>query len=280
MASVKTSRSAVVSRQTVVDGSSVSYSTGGQGPTVLLLHGWGLGHHAYRPALELLVAAGYQVVAPALPGFGGTADLGDDRSFARYSDWVREFASTLALRQAIVIGHSFGGGVAIRLAVDEPELVAQLVLCNSVGAPWRQAFGPTGIRVEAMAKRPMWSWGINIPSDAFALLSHAFSAMPNILEDLVPNIVRHPLTITRVGHLARNADLRAELGQLRASGFPLTVVHSEDDGVIPKSSFDCLCEAAGVTGQVLPGNHSWPLTDPAALVTIVNSARTRIQAGA
>jgi hypothetical protein len=78
----------VVIEQTSVDGSPVSYSTGGQGPTLLLLHGWGLGHHAYRPALEHLVAAGYHVVAPALPGFGGTADLGQDRSFdALPSPW-------------------------------------------------------------------------------------------------------------------------------------------------------------------------------------------------
>jgi pimeloyl-ACP methyl ester carboxylesterase len=270
----------VVIEQTSVDGSPVSYSTGGQGPTLLLLHGWGLGHHAYRPALEHLVAAGYHVVAPALPGFGGTADLGSDRSFTGYSAWVRRFALTLGLRDAIVVGHSFGGGVAIRLGVDDPQLVSRLVLCNSVGAPWRRASGPNGTQLHAMSKRPMWSWGINIPSDMIALLSKATEAMPSILEDLVPNVVRHPLTITRVGHLARNADLGAELNELRRVGFPMTVVHSERDGVIPRTGFECLREAAGVTGHLLPGNHSWPLTDPAALVAVVNATPNRIRAAA
>lgn len=270
----------VVIRQTFVDGSPVSYSTGGQGPTVLLLHGWGLGHHAYRPALEHLVAAGYHVVAPALPGFGGTSDLGEDRSFVGYSAWVRRFALMLGLGDAIVVGHSFGGGVAIRLGVDDPQLVARLVLCNSVGAPWRRASGPSGTEVHAMSKRPIWSWGINIPSDMIALLSNATQAMPSILEDLVPNVVRHPLTITRVGHLARNADLGSELNELRRVGFPITVVHSERDGVIPRTSFECLSEAAGVTGHLLPGNHSWPLTDPAALVSMVKVTPNRIRAAA
>jgi pimeloyl-ACP methyl ester carboxylesterase len=270
----------VVIRQTTVDGSPVSYSTGGQGPTVLLLHGWGLGHHAYRPALEQLVAAGYHVVAPALPGFGGTPDLGDDRSFVGYSAWVRRFALTLGLRNAIVVGHSFGGGVAIRLGVDDPGLVARLVLCNSVGAPWRRTSGHNGSQVDAMSKRPMWSWGINIPSDMIALLSKATEAMPSILEDLVPNLVRHPLNISRVGQLARNADLRAELNELRMTGFPMTVVHSQRDGVIPGTSFECLCEAAGVTGHLLPGNHSWPLTNPTALVAVINATPSRIRAAA
>ena len=268
---------AVAIRQTSVDGTKVKYSEGGPtgSPTVLLLHGWGLGHHAYKPALLELVAAGYHVIAPALPGFGGTVDLGDDRSFAGYAAWVRRFAHVLGLRSVLVVGHSFGGGVAIRLAVDDPKLVAQLVLCNSVGAPWRKTSRADGAEgaVEAMAKRPMWSWGINIPSDVIAVLSNVSQAMPRILEDLVPNVMRNPLTLTRVGSLARNADLLAELSELQRRRFPMSVVHSERDGVIPRTSFDCLCEAAGVTGTLLPGNHSWPLTYPAALVAVVNRAR-------
>jgi pimeloyl-ACP methyl ester carboxylesterase len=265
---------AVTICQTSVDGTSVKYSEGGRSgsPTILLLHGWGLGHHAYKPALLELVAAGYHVVAPALPGFGGTVDLGEDRSFAGYAAWVRRLAHVLGLRNVMVVGHSFGGGVAIRLAVDDPKLVAQLVLCNSVGAPWRKTAGAEGV-AEAMSKRPMWSWGINIPSDVIAVLSNVSQAMPRILEDLVPNVMRNPLTLTRVGSLARNADLLAELSELQRRRFPLSVVHSERDGVIPRTSFVCLCEAAGVTGTLLPGNHSWPLTNPVALVAVVDRAR-------
>lgn len=264
----------VVIRQTSVDGKPVNYSEGGsaESPTVLLLHGWGLGHRAYRPALLELVAAGYHVIAPALPGFGGTVDLGEGRSFAGYAAWVQRFAHVLELQNVILVGHSFGGGVAIRLAVDDPNLVAQLVLCNSVGAPWRRTGGSEGL-VEAMSKRPMWSWGINIPSDVIAVLSNVTQAVPRILEDLVPNVVRNPLTLTRVGSLARNADLLAELSELQRRRFPMIVVHSERDGVIPRTSFECLCDSAGVIGTLLSGNHSWPLTNPAALVGVVNLAR-------
>ena len=102
---------------------------------VLFLHGWGLGHRAYRRALRRLTARGCRVYAPAMPGFGGTADLPPrERSVAGYADWVADFLAEVGVDEpAFVLGHSFGGGVAIRLAHDHPELVRYLVLLNSVG---------------------------------------------------------------------------------------------------------------------------------------------------
>ncbi len=252
---------------TRVDGRPVKYSVGGSGPVLLFLHGWGLGHHAYRPGLRRLANAGYTVVAPALPGFGGTAELPhDERTFAGYADWVCRFAGALGLRQVIVVGHSFGGGVALKAAASCDGLAQRLVMLNSVGASWRMDSEGS----HAMAKRPLWSWGLGIPSDALALLSNATRVMPSVLEDLLPNVMRNPFGLGRVGKLARNADLAAELLELRARNFPITVAHSENDGVIPMSSFQCLCTAAGVSGILVPGNHSWPLTDPDRLLSVID----------
>jgi pimeloyl-ACP methyl ester carboxylesterase len=262
---------------TRVDGGTVRYTSGGDGPVILFLHGWGLGHHAYRPAVRALVEAGYRVVAPALPGFGGTADLPNaERTFAGYASWTCRFADALGLRNVILVGHSFGGGVATQMASTCGHVVRSLVLLNSVGAPWKSSpvveGQPDNERVHAMAQRPMWSWGLGIPSDALALLANAGRVMPSVLEDLLPNMVRNPLGITRVGRLATSADLSAQLHDLRAKHFPVTVAHSERDAVIPRSSFDCLCRAAGVQGVMVEGNHSWPLTNPTGLVQVIDDA--------
>jgi pimeloyl-ACP methyl ester carboxylesterase len=260
-------------RTTVVDGHTVRYSAGGEGPTILFLHGWGLGHHAYRPALRGLAAAGFRVVAPALPGFGGTRDLADNaRTFDGYGNWVCRFGAALGLRNVTIAGHSFGGGVAMQVAANCSGLASQLVLLNSVGAPWRITTDRSGAHTHTMSERPMWSWGLGIPLDALSLLANATRVMPSVLEDVLPNVVRNPLGITRVGKLARTADLRNELVSLRSKNFPITVAHSDRDNLIPASSFDCLCDAAGVTGVVVPGNHSWPLTNPETLVRIVSAA--------
>lgn len=256
-----------------VDGHTVRYSTGGTGPVVLFLHGWGLGHHAYRPGLRRLAQSGVRVVAPAMPGFGGTNDLKQEhRSFAGYAAWVRRFANAMGLTDLTVVGHSFGGGVATQFCLEHRDIARRVVLLNAVGAPWR---GDTRKGAQAMADRPLWNWGVSIPSDVVALLGRAGAVMPSVLEDLVPNVVRNPFGISKVGTLARKADLRAELSTLRALGFPMTVVHSERDAVIPKSSFACMCEVAGVEGISVPGNHSWPLTEPAAFAATIGSAMGR-----
>ena len=254
---------------TIVDGHRVRYTAGGHGPTIILLHGWGLGHNAYRRGLRRLAQAGFSVVAPALPGFGGTPDLGPEaRNFAGYAGWVTRFAQALKIRRAVLVGHSFGGGVSIQTAQLQPGLVRSVVLLNSVGAPWRS--GKVGN--EPMADRPMWSWGLNIPSDVVSLLGHAASAMPNVLEDLVPNVLRNPFGVARVGKIARTADLLDALRDVKRRHIPITIVHSEDDGIIPESSFDVLCQTAGVNGITVPGNHSWPLTNPDVFCDIVVKA--------
>jgi pimeloyl-ACP methyl ester carboxylesterase len=83
-----------------------------------------------------------------------------------------------------------------------------------------------------------------------------------IAEDLVPNLLRHPRTLVRVAGLARTADLRYELEQVRDRGTPVTILWAERDGVIPRESFEALCVAAGVEGTVVTGTHSWLLADP------------------
>src|SRR3954451_19017974 len=122
-------------KTTTVGGRSTVYGVGGRGLPVLFLHGWGLGQHTYKRALKRLAHLGCQVFAPALPGFGGTAELPASQiSFAGYAHWAAEFLESVRVDEPVfLVGHSFGGGVAIKLAHDYPQLVRYLVLVNSVG---------------------------------------------------------------------------------------------------------------------------------------------------
>src|SRR5262245_35887916 len=122
-----------------VDGRPAAAADDPDRPLVLFLHGWALGHHSYRVALGRLARNGFQVVAPALPGFGGTADLPARRfSFKGYAEWTDAFLTAIDHAGPVAaIGHSFGGAVAIQLAHDFPDRVSRLVLVNSVGPPMR-----------------------------------------------------------------------------------------------------------------------------------------------
>lgn len=103
-----------------------SYGVGGDGPPVVFLHGWALGNHAYKRAVRRLTTRGCRVYAPAIPGFARSADLPcSSMSIEGYAGWVDDFMDEVGIDEpTLVIGHSFGGGVAIKLAHDFPGMLS------------------------------------------------------------------------------------------------------------------------------------------------------------
>jgi pimeloyl-ACP methyl ester carboxylesterase len=248
-------------RRTVVDGRPALYATAGEGPPVVLLHGWGLTHRTYRKALCALVDQGMQVWAPALPGFGGTAPLPQDAfSLSGYAAWVARFLDAVGLTDPVnLVGHSFGGGVAIRAAHDFPDRVGRLVCVNSIGgSAWTEERGV----IRSLAQRPLWDWGLHLQADLLPW-RQATRVLPVVLGDALPNLVRNPGALWRVGHLARTADLTAELEELKRRKLPVVVLWGRDDSVLPPA---CLASLRGALGDpeviTVKGSHSWLLSHP------------------
>jgi len=260
----------LVWRRAIVGGQAALYGVAGEGLPVLFLHGWALGQHAYKRALKRLVQLGCEVFAPALPGFGGTHDLASrELSFAGYAAWVAEFLDAVGVNEPVfAVGHSFGGGVAIKLANEFPDKVRYLVLVNSVGgSTWSSA----GTRVRSMAERPLWDWGLHFQEDLWPL-RQLTRVLPVILEDAIPNLVRNPLALWNVANLARRADLTVELEELKRRKLPVVVLWGDKDTIIPRASFDALCAAIGSDGEVVAGYHSWLLADPDAFGEVMTNA--------
>jgi pimeloyl-ACP methyl ester carboxylesterase/predicted amino acid-binding ACT domain protein len=236
-----------------VQGLRASYGVGGDGPPVVFLHGWALGNHAYKRAVRRLTSRGCRVYAPAMPGFARTADLpGDRMSIAGYAEWVNDFIATVGIEEpALVIGHSFGGGVSIKLAHDFPERVRYLVLMNSVG-------GGAGIH---FGDRPPWDWVLGFARELWPI-DQGIEMASAMRADLLTNLATNPIGLLRAGQLARTADLRVELAALRERAVPVLALTSEGDSVIPHKAFDALCTAVGTEGRIISGRHSWLLADP------------------
>jgi pimeloyl-ACP methyl ester carboxylesterase len=262
-------RAPVVWKRTWVDERPAMYGVAGEGLPVVILHGWGLAHHAYKGTIQRLVALGCRVYAPAQPGFGGTADLPRrDFSLAGYARWVEHFLDALQIDEPVfLIGHSFGGGVAIRVAHDYPERVRSLVLVNSIGgSAWK-----SGSKLKSLADRPLWDWGLHFPSDIWPI-PQATKVIPIMLEDALPNLLRNPRAMLKVGFLARRVDLTYELEALKQRSLPVVVLWGARDGIIPRESFDALCAAVGAEGQVVDGSHSWLLADPDGFGEVITNA--------
>jgi len=104
----------------------------GHGFPVLLLHGWGASSQLFRAVMSAL-SAEHDVIALDFPGFGATPPPPEPWSVGDYAAWLRDVMDSLGVRQADVIGHSFGGKVAIKLAAAWPDRVRRLVLTDSAG---------------------------------------------------------------------------------------------------------------------------------------------------
>lgn len=98
----------------------------GQGDPVVLIHSSGSTRNQWRKLVALL-APHYRVIAPDLCGYGLTADQAGQFTFEDDCRRMRRFIE-LPGRKVHLAGHSYGGVVASRLAIDNPEHIASLIL--------------------------------------------------------------------------------------------------------------------------------------------------------
>lgn len=117
-----------------VDGLHIHYIDEGRGPIVLLLHGWGAPAETYRLLIDHL-ASYRRVIAPDLPGFGDSEEPPEPWNIDRYVLFVKRFAAALGLDEVVLIGHSNGGRMVIKLTSDEacPFRVIKAVLLDAAG---------------------------------------------------------------------------------------------------------------------------------------------------
>lgn len=100
----------------------------GDGAPVLLLHGLGGSTFSWRENMDALATAGYRAIALDRPGFGLTdKPLNFDYGHANQADIVVGFMDTLGIEQAVLVGHSAGGGIIAHTASLYPERVSALV---------------------------------------------------------------------------------------------------------------------------------------------------------
>ncbi|MDP9352432.1 MAG: alpha/beta fold hydrolase [Chloroflexota bacterium] len=118
-------------RQVQVGALTAQYLTAGEGPPLVLLHGDGHSARSWLWAMPAL-AREHRVYAPFLPGFGITPNPAD-YSPTFFAGFVREFLDTLGIEQATVVGNSYGGLVALHLALSNPQRVMALGLVDSAG---------------------------------------------------------------------------------------------------------------------------------------------------
>ena len=104
------------------------------GRTVVLLHGKNFSGAYWAPTIKALTAQGYRVIAPDQIGFGKSSKPSSYQfSFQALAANTRVILDSLGVEKFVLVGHSMGGMLAVRMALLYPERVERLVLVNPIG---------------------------------------------------------------------------------------------------------------------------------------------------
>jgi len=105
---------------------------------IVILHGWGanMSSATYLAVKKELERKEYDVFVPDLPGFGTNTILKETLTFDDYVAFAKHYIEKIGKGKPVVlIGHSFGGRIAIRLVANHPDLVSKLILVAASGIP-------------------------------------------------------------------------------------------------------------------------------------------------
>lgn len=117
-----------------IDGLEINSYDKGEGDAILFLHGWGTEFAPFVPFLDDLTVK-YRTLALDLPGFGKSAPPPRSWGVDEYADFVAEYLRASGVNEIILIGHSFGGRIAIKLAAryEFPVKIPKMVLTGAAG---------------------------------------------------------------------------------------------------------------------------------------------------
>ena len=219
-----------------VEGIATHYHDVGDGPPVVLIHGSGPGVTAWanwRHTIPAL-AQHFRVIAPDMLGFGDTQPPDTRYSADLWTTHLLGFLDALGLDRVSLVGNSFGGAIALRVAHRHLERVDRLVLMGSVGIPFEITPGldtAWGFEPSLAAMRELldlFAYDRSLVTDDLARLRLAAATKPGVQEAfsaMFPAPRQHAVDALALTE-AQIAEVRSET----------LVVHGRDDRVIPLSN--------------------------------------------
>jgi pimeloyl-ACP methyl ester carboxylesterase len=277
-----------------VDGVQVHYRVAGQGPDLVLIHGASGNLNDFTLGFMDRLTDRYRVIlfdrpglgwTGRLPGHGGVWNTSEETPMEQAS-LLQKAADQIGVKTPIVLGHSFGGIVAIAWGLNRPEDTAGLVLVSAVSEPWPGELGWTysvfGSKLGSAFIVPLIT--------AFVPQSYVASSIEAIFapQEAPDGYAKH----IGVGLTLRRESTRANAQQVNAlrphvvemrKGYnrlrmPIEAVHGDADTIVPLSVHAQVLMGDVPNGNltVLPGQGHMPHhTAPDAIEAAIDRAATR-----
>ena len=246
----------------LADGAQLAYDEQGDGPAVLLLHGFPLCRAMWRPQVRDLVAAGYRVIVPDLRGFGESDQPQGACAMERYADDQIALLDQLQVEQAVVVGMSMGGYVLFNLLRRFPERIAGAVLCVTRSVADDEAARTRRVQLAGELMRQ----GPQVAADAFVELLFAPDTpaqRPKLVEEVYSWMVSCGSVGLSAGLLAMR-DREDATPLLAQIAVPTLVIAAQQDRACPQEHAEMMARGvAGAQLALLPeGGHLVNLEQP------------------
>ena len=208
-----------------VSGLRVAFERAGEGPPLVLVHGAVSDGRVWYPQLDAL-ADEFTVVAWDAPGCGRSEDPPESFRLPEYADVLAGLIAALELNPAHVLGHSFGGALALQLAVRHPAAVAKLVVTGGY-AGWAGSLPDADVQrrlafaLDAARRLPGGFEPTSMPGLFSAKMPDAAAAA---LERIMSEI--RPAATRAMAYALAEADLRAALPSIR---MPTLLIYGDAD---------------------------------------------------
>ncbi|GGI07139.1 alpha/beta fold hydrolase [Egicoccus halophilus] len=218
---------------------------------IVLLHGWPEDGSAWRHVAPILADAGYRVACPDLKGLGRTrAPHGSRYDPESLADEISRLIRNLHARKAVLVGHDWGGPVAVATAFRHPGLVRALVVASAplheidLRRSWHIPLLNLPVLPEIafrVAPRPLVAAGIRhaarhpgaIPDDAVDAYARGVAARPGEWLPYYRGLARRAALEAALRRLRRRSRLLSDPPERHHLRVPAAVVWGEQDPVTP-----------------------------------------------
>ncbi|WP_414828887.1 alpha/beta fold hydrolase [Alteromonas sp. H39] len=272
-----------------VDGGSIHWQESGQGEPVVLIHGLSGNLHNFS-AMESMLAERYTVYSVDRPGSGhARRDVPESANFEKQASMLLEWMTKTGLDRALIVGHSMGGAIALKMALIEPKRCAGLVLLCPLTAPLSEAAGPLkNLYIPNPATR-------RFLSATFATPVRMRKARENLSAIFAPDAAPRDFATRFGGALSMRSDtffgaandivaaqksLYKQFRQYGDISCPVGILFGGKDAVLAPSLHMKHIEDTikDVTSVLLPERgHMVPISDPAACSELVDTIYTKVK---
>lgn len=219
---------------------------------ILFLHGGGGSFRVYTRLLEAL-SKYYHVVSPSMPGAGKSTGLPRGWRFNDYSKFLREFIQKLSIKPYL-LGHSFGGAIALNVALKSPDMINSLVL-----------FSPIGIKHYKAAKVAylfILDNFLNFQKNGLNKDTRMF------IKDSILNLFYHPVDFIKMLKILEQVDLKKDLGKINKN---VVIFNGRDEKVVPPQYIEKMITYLKRKRLIyIDGNHGFLNHNPTLMARRIN----------